>query len=204
MFELENIIRLSKEYIEPASMVLSRAFFNDPVVCWQISDESKRKAKFHYIWKMILRIWIKLGEVYTTSENLEGIAIWHPPGMVNISYWKYILNGGFILPFRFGIKSIKKLMYVQDVNVSMRNHLMKTPYWYLGPIGVNPEHQGKGFASKLIKPMLKRIFWENLPILLETNSRKNVSIYEHFGFDVFEEIIIPKTNFISWIMIKSD
>ena len=46
MFELENLIRLSKEYIEPASMVLSRAFFNDPVFCWQIPDESKRKAKF--------------------------------------------------------------------------------------------------------------------------------------------------------------
>lgn len=204
MFELENLIRLSKEYIEPASRVLSRAFFNDPVFSWQIPDESKRKAKLHYIWKVILKIWIKLGEVYTTSENLEGIAVWHPPGMVNISYWKYILNGVFILPFRFGIKSTKKIMYVQDVNVSMRNHLMKTPYWYLGPIGVDPEHQGKGFASKLIRPMLDRIFWENLPILLETNARKNVSIYEHFGFEVFEEIIIPKTNFISWIMIKSD
>ncbi|MFX1586827.1 MAG: GNAT family N-acetyltransferase, partial [Promethearchaeota archaeon] len=158
----------------------------------------------HYIWKIILKNGIKLGEVYTTSENLEGIAVWHPPERVNISYWKYFLNGGFFLPFRFGINSTKKIMYIQDVNVSMRIHLMKTPYWYLGPIGVDPAHQGKGFASKLITPMLDRIFWENLPILLETNARKNVSIYEHFGFEVIEEIIIPKTNFISWIMIKND
>jgi GNAT superfamily N-acetyltransferase len=202
MSELNELIRLSKQHIRSASLVLSRAFQNDPVLRWQIPDANKRLAKLHHFWELPLRIGIKYGEVYGTSEDLEGIAVWRPPKFVNISYWKYIKKGGFKLPFKFGIKATKKIMFFQAVNDSIRNAYMKVPYWYLGPIGVDPKFQGKGYVSKLIRPMLKRLDNENLPIFLETNLEKNIAFYEHFDFRILEEIIIPNTNIVSWSMIR--
>jgi len=79
---------------------------------------------------------------------------------------------------------------------------MKIPYWYLDVIGVDPHYQGKGFASMLLEPMLRRIDKENLPIWLETILKRNVSFYEHFGFYILEEIIIPNTNIVNWFMIR--
>ncbi len=203
MLELNELIRLSEDHIKPASLVLSRAFQNDPVLRWQIPDASKRLARLHHFWELPLRIGIKYGEVYGTSEDLEGIAVWRPPKNVNLSYWKYIKNGGFKFPFKFGIKTTKRIMFFQDVNDSIRNIYMNVPYWYLGPIGVDPKYQGRGFGSMLLKPMLRRIDKENLPIWLETNLERNVAFYEHFNFTILEEIIIPKTNIVNWFMIRT-
>lgn len=149
----------------------------------------------------MLRIGIKYGEVYATSEDLEGITVWRPPKKVNLSYWKYIKNGAIKLPFKFGIKSTKRITFFQALNDSIRNIYMKVPYWYLGPLAVDPKYQGKGFASMLLKPMLRRIDKENLPIWLETNLERNVSFYQRFDFYILEEIIIPKTNIVNWFRI---
>ncbi|MFX1597360.1 MAG: hypothetical protein ACFFBK_14985, partial [Promethearchaeota archaeon] len=149
---MNELIRLSKKYIKPASHVLSRAFQNDPVIRWQIPNVNQRLANLHHFWELVLRIGFKYGEVYGTSEDLEGIAIWRPPKNVNLSYWKYLKNGGIKLPLKFGIKTAKKITFFKAVNDSIRNIYMKGPYWYHGPIGIDPKYQGKGFAGMLLRP----------------------------------------------------
>lgn len=199
---MNGLIRLSKKYIKAASYVLSRAFQNDPVIRWQIPDANKRLSKLQYFWEFILRIGIKYGEVYATSEDLEGIAVWRPSKKLILAYWKYIKNGIIKLPLKFGIKATKRITFFQAVNDSIRNIYMKVPYWYLGPLAVDPQYQGKGFASMLLKPMLERIEKERVPIWVEINSERNVSFYQHFDFYIIEEIIIPKTNIVNWFMIR--
>ncbi len=201
---MNELITLSKKHIRPASKVLSRAFQNDPVLRWQIPDANKRLAKIHNFWELTLHIGIKYSKVYGTSENLEGIAIWRPPENVNISYWKFVKHGGYKFPFKFGVDTAKKISFFQAVNNSIRDIYMKTPYWYLDVIGVDPKHQGKGFARMLLKPMLKRIDKENFPIWTETNLKRNVIFYEHFDFSILEEIIIPNTNIVNWFMIREN
>ena len=202
MSELNELIRLSKAHIKRASLVLSRAFQNDPVLRWQMPDANKRLANLHYFWELTLRIGIKYGVVYGTSEDLEGVAIWRPPQNVNISYWKFVKKGGYKFPFKFGIKTTKRMTFLQAVNDSIRNIYMKVPYWYLDVIAVDPKFQGKGFASMLLKPMLRRVDKQNLPIWLETNLERNVQFYKHYDFTILEEIIIPNTNIVDWFMIR--
>ncbi len=203
MSEMNGLIKLTKKHIKPASQVLSRAFQNDPVIRWQFPNANKRLNTLHYFWEFALKIGIKYGEAYGTSETLEGIAVWRPPKKAKLSYWKYIKNGAIKLPLKLGIKTTKRITFFQAVNDSIRNIYMKVPYWYLGPIAVDPKYQGKGFASMLLKPMLNRIDEQNLPIWLETNLERNVSFYEHFDFYKLEEIIIPNTNIVNWFMIRT-
>ena len=79
---------------------------------------------------------------------------------------------------------------------------MKEPHWYLSVIGVDPDHQGKGYGSKLIKPMLERIEKTGYPVYLETNFEGNVGLYEHLGFDLIDETKIPETEIMNWAMIR--
>ena len=76
-------------------------------------------------------------------------------------------------------------------------------HMYLQTIGVDPQHQGKGFADKLIKPMLNRLDEERLPCYLDTLDAKNVGIYEHLGFKLVNESIIPGTELTCWALISS-
>jgi len=75
-------------------------------------------------------------------------------------------------------------------------------HWYLQLIGVEPEQQGKGFASGLIREMLKKIDEEALPCYLETELEENVPIYEHFGFQTLEEYDVPNTPLKMWLMLR--
>ena len=201
---MNELVNLSKKHIHLASKVLSRAFQNDPVLRWQIPNTNKRLAQIHTFWKLSLRIGIKYGEAYATSENLEGIAIWRPPKNVNISYWTFVRHGGYRIPFKFGVDTAKRMSFFQAVNNSIRDIYMKVPYWYLDVIAVDPRYQGRGFARMLMNPMLKRIDKEKLPIWAETNLKRNVIFYEHFDFKILEEIIIPDTNIVNWFMIRQN
>ena len=42
--------------------------------------------------------------------------------------------------------------------------------------------------------MLSNIDEEGLPCYLETEGEKNVSMYQHFGFEVVDEFVVPNTQ----------
>jgi len=70
-------------------------------------------------------------------------------------------------------------------------------------IGVDPQFQGKGYAGKLLEPMLARIDEEGLSCYLETQDEADVRLYEHFGFKVIEKSTIPETNLTNWAMLRN-
>ncbi len=76
-------------------------------------------------------------------------------------------------------------------------------HWFLWALGVDPRFRGKGYASKLLKPMFAKIDMESLPCYVETMDEKGVSIYQHYGFEVVEKSTIPRTNLNIWAMLRS-
>jgi hypothetical protein len=56
----------------------------------------------------------------------------------------------------------------------------------------------------LLKPMFSRIDKEGLPCFLETQAEKNVALYEHLGFRVVEEGIVPGSGVKSWAMLRGN
>ena len=80
--------------------------------------------------------------------------------------------------------------------------IINFPHWYLSPIGVDPIYQGKGFASKLMKSMLMRLDKDKIPCFLEAQTKKNVEIYQHYGFEVVGETTIPLANIPHWVMLR--
>lgn len=61
----------------------------------------------------------------------------------------------------------------------------KEPFLYLWFIGVQPETQGKGEGSILLKSVLELAKKKNLPVCLETSTERNFRWYENFGFSVY-------------------
>ena len=79
-----------------------------------------------------------------------------------------------------------------------------TPFqhWILQFIGIDSVHQGKGYASTLLRPMLARIDEENLPCYLTTSDEEKVSLYQHYGFELIEKSVIPDTEVPVWAMLR--
>jgi len=200
--DLNSLIRLTKAQIKPTAEMLARAFQDDPLFAYFISDALDRKNKLHHIFERLIRYGVLYGEVYAISPNLEGVAMWFPPGRAEMTMWRTIRCGGFSLYFKVGRKVVSKVLGFFNYAFKVHNRHAPFPHWYWGIIGVDPKFQGRGYASALIKPMLARIDQKHLPCYLETNNERNVPIFQHYGFEVVEVGTIPGTSVSNWAMLR--
>nr|MDO8133061.1 GNAT family N-acetyltransferase [Candidatus Njordarchaeum guaymaensis] len=129
--------------------------------------------------------------------------MWIPPEHGELTLWGKIRCGKLTLYFNVGRKVVSRMNSFFDYSGELHHRIAPFPHWYLGLIGVDPEFQGRGFASILIKPMLAHIDEEHLPCYLETANEKNVPIYEHYGFEVVEPGTIPSSSVDYWAMIRA-
>jgi GNAT superfamily N-acetyltransferase len=202
--DFNNILRLDKSHIKPATRVLARAFQDYPLFVHLIPDESERKNKLSYILEAFVRYGILYGEVYASSPNLEGVAVWWSPQLTILIPWRMIRSGMLSILFKLGKNPVARLLLVTYHMSRIHRRHAPPRYWLLHIIGVAPDFQGKGYAATLLRPMLARIDGEQLPCYLDTEDEKNVPLYQHYGFKICEEAIIPRTEVRLWAMLREN
>jgi ribosomal protein S18 acetylase RimI-like enzyme len=200
--EAEGLIRLEKAFIRPAVLMLTRAFQHDPFNEYAYPDAAEREAKIPYAYEFVLRYGIRYGEIYATSSRLEGIAGWLPSKYAFMPWWRMLLSGAFWPGLRMGIEAGRRMQRFDDFVEKKHRQLAPFPHWYLMVLGVDPEFQGKGYASRLLRGTLPRIDAEGLPCYLETYGERNVAIYQHFGFKTIDEFTIPGTTVSLCAMLR--
>ena len=90
---------------------------------------------------------------------------------------------------RIGMQPLGEMQtYDQYMERKYKEWVLGT-YWYLPALAFNPQHQGKGYASKLLNEMVSYIDKEGLPCYVESEGEKNVSVNQHFGSRVVEEFV---------------
>jgi GNAT superfamily N-acetyltransferase len=201
--DINNLLRLGPKHVKPASEVLARAFFKDAETSYYFPDNEKRAQKLPHLFRSAVLHGIHHGEVYATP-NLEGIAIWIPSDMLDIPFWRFLLYGGLLPLFRVNPMTLWRLKSSDNYLSGLHKQLAPFPHWYLSLLGVDPQFQGNGYASQLMRPMLQRLDKENMPAYLETQTEKNVSIYQAYGFKVIEKGITPVSKIETWIMLRKN
>jgi len=202
--DLDNLYKLTPNNVKDACMVAGCAFQDDPVTIFTYPDEKERKEKIKYGFYMLYNYGIKHGLAYATSKNLEGITSWLPPGKVYPSTWTMMRYGGFHTMRKVGLKmkAMKRIMTCFQYEEKRHRALTPFDHWYFENIAVKPEEQGKGYGGLLISCLIKKVESDGLPIYVETNVDKNVSIYQKYGFEVLEHTIIPETPVPLWCMLR--
>ncbi|MCK5141051.1 MAG: GNAT family N-acetyltransferase [Candidatus Heimdallarchaeota archaeon] len=206
--KIKELHLIQKKDIEKAVAVLTRAFHEDPLIRLIYPDSEERKRYTPILWKFLTKDGLKYGEVYSPTKEIEGVAKWLPPGREHMGIWRTIRSGGLKMGVALTRQnderklSPRRIEEITNKITQIHKGLMKEPHWYLANIGVDTEFQGKGYGSKLIKPMLERIEKTGYPVFLETNFEGNVGLYEHLGFDLIDETKIPETEIVNWAMIK--
>ena len=203
MLELNRPIHLPKEQIISAAEVMSRAFQQEPFTLYTLPDSQEKREKNHHVFEFVLQYGTLFGEVYITSLNLEGIAIWLPFWEAEMKARKIIKAGFNTFYKKMGEQYFKRVEICENYIILLhKRYTQDFSHWYIGPLGVDPRYKGKGYASKLLKPKLAECEEQNIPCYLETHDEQNVLIYQHFGFDVVEESIVPGTNLPIWAMLR--
>ena len=201
VFDLGSLVRLQPSQAKLAGEMLSRVFQDDPIVSYYFPNACRRGNRLIYMFEFLVRLGISCGEVYATSPGLEGVAIWLPP-KATMTLWKVIRSGGLSLLLKIGVNFVLRGWSTGRLFSSLRKRHAPFPHWYLAILGVEPKFQGRGYASKLLKPMLTRLDEEHSACYLEAEGEKNVAIYQHNGFEVVEKATLPGAGLTIWAMLR--
>jgi len=187
------LLKLEKKYIKPVSLMLSRAFKDDMKDLFPDSEE--RRVKTPYVHEFYLLRHYSDSRAFMVSPQLEGIAVWMRSDRRKKGHFWRVLTSGAIWPaIKIGIKALREMQAYDQYRERKHKELAPNRHWYLAVLAVDPRHQGKGYASKLLNEMLSNIDEEGLHCYVETEGGKNVSMYQHFGFEVVDEFVVPGTN----------
>jgi ribosomal protein S18 acetylase RimI-like enzyme len=140
--------------------------------------------------------------IYADSEEMNGFAVWLPFGFTGNKTMPFLANGGLKLIFHSGLGLIGRLLTYETYAMNLKKEFTDHYDWYLYNLSIKKDAQGKGIASKLLRPMLQFCDDERMVAYLETNKESNVSLYKHYGFELKKEELIPKTPVTHYAMTR--
>jgi len=179
---VEGIKQLNPAAIERAVITLERAFASDPMFTWIFPDPHRRSSSLRLFNRVPVQYGVRYGHV-TESNDGMAVAIWIPPGRA-ITVGGMVRCGMLAVPFAVGLRPFARFMGANDVMGKFHKKYVPEPHWYLLMVGVDPDLQGRGLGSALVKEGLKRADAANCPCYLETSEERNLAFYERHGFVV--------------------
>ena len=172
--------QLTRKQLEYFARMAAEAYVNDPVHSYVTKNETLRK-KFVYHF-MIERLATSSREdiIYTDEQN-RGICIWREAHN-EYGVLDFLRCPNWVFLYFYWPKTIKTLMAYShlDVSVFPENTLI------ISPVFVDPQHQGKGIATKLIKQGIADLTAKGYKLGLEAQNSDNVKFYEKLGFRVIK------------------
>ena len=193
---ISDLYKIKKNDIKKAANVIVNAFSEDPM--WK--KVFKEEEMYRVISEVMVKFPMKYGNVFSTSDNLEGVMGIMPPDK-DMTVWRIIRCGAFFLSMKL-VKLRKEMELTEKKLKEEKKNLNLGPHIYLLIIGVSQEFQGKVFGGKLLRAIVEKAEIERKPIYLETQTESNVKLYEKYGFHVTKEIILPELNLPMWLMVR--
>jgi ribosomal protein S18 acetylase RimI-like enzyme len=183
-----NPVRIATaQDIDAIAHSLARAFEDDPVWEFLLPDPASRLKRLHRYFTTAMRLQHIGHSCSYTDSARAGAALFDPPGHWRMTPTQYFRGTpGFIRSFGSGtVNAIRTLSVVE------KGHPKDPPHYYLAMLGTEPDHQGKGIGSSLLKPVLDTCDNDGIGAYLESSKESNIAFYARHGFEVAGEVRLP-------------
>ncbi len=194
---MRQVVHLAEPRLNEAAQTLSLAFHDDPLQSYTFPDPDQRRQLSPSHFSAILRYGLLAGDVLTGVEHGSGVVAWIPPGVEETP--EMAESAGLTrLPKAIGAGPAGRFSRVIDYAERLHHRDMTRPHWYVMVLGVAPAFQGRGYGRALLQPVLDRADIDGLPCYLETTQPKNVTFYQHLGFDMLVDDVEPESGLRMW------
>ena len=187
--------------LERLADVATDAYVDYPLHNWLTKGKYDRTAS-KLIMQITLKTMTKDAVIYADSEEMNGFAVWIPFGFTGSKTLPFLFSGGLKLILHSGLGIIGRLLTYETYAMNLKKEYTDNYDWYLYNLSIKKDAQGKGIASKLLRPMLEFCDDEKMVAYLETNKESNVSLYKHYGFELKKEELIPKSTVMHYAMVR--
>jgi GNAT superfamily N-acetyltransferase len=182
---MTGVRRATRADLDGIARSLTDAFVDDPVMHWFFPDARGRRKRIERVFRMRVGGLLKQDEVYVTDDH-AGAAVWAQPErweMPPLEGMRFVLG---LLPLvRTRIGTLAEGWAMID-----RLH-PREPHWYLAILGTEPDSQGRGIGSALLRPVLEDCDRNEVPAYLESSKEANLDFYGRHGFRVTGTLDLP-------------
>lgn len=200
---IDHLHPIGKQEIPAAIDVLIDSFREDPLWRVDVQDHKDADRSHRAFFECPLRYGLTYGNVYASSSALEGLAVWVPGKLADMSFWRMLRCGAIRAALGMDKESVRKLKILSDtVEPDRARHMKDRDYCYVMVIGVRTAHQGQGIGSRLMQTIMAQCDAAGQALYLETQTEANVPFYARHGFEVIECVMLPGLELPMWEMVR--
>jgi ribosomal protein S18 acetylase RimI-like enzyme len=199
--QMEDLYAVRKRDLPRAVAVLTDAFKEDPVWRKALEGIGRAEQRMSALYESPLRYCLAYGSVYAPTPALEGVAAWMPGERANMSLGRMLRSGGWIAGMRMGLKFTRRMMPMfRLIEEDRKTHMKGKRFVYLQIIGVATALQGHGYGSRMLRALVDACDRSGRSLYLETETIRNVELYQRYGFVVLKEFTAPVLGVPMWEM----
>jgi ribosomal protein S18 acetylase RimI-like enzyme len=176
------------------SVTLAKLFADDPLMLHLTGGKHLAVDKLASFFAAFVKIRLSQGHVYTTPDH-EAVAVWAPPGEWKITESDIARHSPTFIKV-FGPRFAQNVVVLADLQ---KRHPTE-PHYYLQFMGAAPDADGRGWATKLMQPMIEQADVEQVGLYVEASSEPSVALFTRFGFKVREELTHRRKGPTQWLM----
>ena len=174
---------------------LLKTHADDPAFAWLVPDQARRAKVLPGLFRAMVDSAIRHGRV------------WHTPGHGAATVWRMHDS---LAPTRFDmIRSLPRLLpflsaagpRAKILSEAIHRHFPREPFRYLQIAGCDPQCQGKGLGSAVVREGLEYACNDGVPVYLETAQETNLGFYRTLGFKQIGEYDVPEGGPHFWQMM---
>jgi len=187
-----------------AADALAHAFSADPLFTHFFPDQDNRRALSVHTFRFIVTHGLANGEVTVADAagEIAGAAVWVPGENADRGIIDQARHGALPMLWRQPPAAVWRQMQGSGYMEKLHASLGAEPHFYLKVLGLQPQWRGRGLASQLLAPMLKRADEQRRACYLDTHNQDNVSLYRRYGFEVVHEGTMAESSVNHWVMIR--
>ena len=164
---------------------LADAFADDVMFDWLLRPDARRdEGRLRFFAFIIRHLAFEAGRIERPAVG-GAAAVWLPFEALGPTPLRTELRALSTLLFATGLARFGRLAAVRET--MDRNHPMDRPHAYLMFLGVARVAQGHGVGSRLLKVGTDRLDAAGIPAYLETQTERNIALYQRHGFEVISE-----------------
>ena len=166
--EKAGLYLVQEKDLDRLAEVAADAYQDYPLHNWFTKGKYDAKAS-KLIMQISLRTMTEDAVIYADSEEMNGFAVWLPFGFTGSKTLPFLASGGLRLILHSGLGIIGRLLTYETYAMNLKKEFTENYDWYLYNLSIKKDAQGKGLASKLLRPMLQFCDDERMVSYLETN-----------------------------------
>jgi len=192
---METPIRAARgDELEAVVGLIARAFAAEPFMNWVAGGDPARLR--HFAALTVHRIAAPAGDLLVDAE-LTTAALVLPPGAAELAPRDQLRR----VPGLARSSGVRRLPTVLRGLTRLQRAHPREPHGTLLALGVEPERQGQGRGSAMLRALAAR---SAAPLYLETCSQRNVALCERHGYVVTREVALPGRGPLVWTMLTRD